>query len=196
MNFINTFLGIVITASLLWSCGSSDEKKTEETGDTTAQQLVSTDTADMLENYSATTQLLFKTSKGIFRGSDFTSLLSSAIKREDSISNIEKTANSLKYNVIFNEIESADITYYYDKDSIITKIQVVVFPKNKESQDTLFSNVSRYLNQKYGVAAEASATKVVWNVLEYKVSVIMQKAGNSKVYDLVLNFNPLQEQPL
>jgi len=161
----------------------------------TIQMPVYTDSTDFLKKYNQYTRLLFKTSKGIFRGMDFNSTLADAASAEDTLA-VEKTNNTITYHFDFNVLEGSDVIYFYNADSVITQIEAVMYPKDLGSQDSLFRDVSAYLNEKYSTPVESTDKKVVWNVLESKLFITLQKAGNSKVHDLKLDFTPMADKPL
>jgi hypothetical protein len=183
-NIIFLFLALFLYSSCTDSDETSNQVKNAE--DTT----ININTA-ILNSYSDKLKSLIKTPEGDFRGVSIGMSVDQVKKIEDTSDIQEETPAFIEYMLNYAELESAEVRYMLKK-SIVSDIEINIYPRNLGSQDTLFRDLKNYLQEKYKTSKEDSLKSISLNQLKWETSnriISLSRQGNEKIHDIRLVFN-------
>jgi hypothetical protein len=186
MKKISSFL---LIGCMLWliSCNTNDE---------TSNQSIQKDTlivTDTLSNYSKSFQNIVKTTEGAFRGVNLGFDVAQVTSLEDA-SQKEKEPGKLEYMINFQEFESAEVNYILNKKNKVAAIEVNIYPKSKESQDSLYAEFNKYFTRKYGESTSSDTLSQKWENESSDLLIQIEKKDTQKIHDINISFSSISGQ--
>lgn len=184
MNY-RSIAGVLVIVACLFSC-SEDKPQTEEQ---VVEQPAETDTVvSGIDTLRIEMVKILKADSGVFRGVTFgmTKDEVSALEADTKRDSTEETY--LDYLFEVNELEEAEVSYFYGKDMKISKIQLNVYPEDQPSQTRYFDELKAFLTEKNGEPKTVTDKNATWQTPEVLIN--MKKMGNEKVHDIQVDFVP------
>lgn len=147
-----------------------------------------------IDSYSKDFQKLIQSPHGTFRGINLGDP-ASEVKKQESKSEIEEeTSDNVDYMVNYGEFEEAEVSYLLDKAGKVKAIETHIYPRNKESQDSLYNEFNKFFTAKYGKASTVSDSALIWELKEPNLFINIEKKGTAKVHDINLRFSYLSNE--
>ncbi|GAL83920.1 hypothetical protein Dfer_3224 [Sporocytophaga myxococcoides] len=175
----------MVVFACLFSCSEDKSQKEEQV----SEQSADTDTiVSGIDTLRTEMIKILKADSGVFRGVTFgmTKEEVSALESDTQRDSTEKTY--LDYLFEVNELEEAEVSYFYGKDLKINKIQLNVYPEDQQSQAQYFDELKVFLTQRNGEPKTVTNKNAIWQTPE--VLITMKKLGNEKVHDIQVDFVP------
>jgi hypothetical protein len=182
-------LNVVLGLGLV-SCNLNDEtsnQRSEATDSIVAPQEVP------INNYSIHFKNIIKSQAGTFRGVNLGTPISEVKKLEDTAQIVEETNDHIDYMLTLPHLENADLRYDL-KDAKVSEIELNIYPKDENSQDSLFTEFDSYFTQKFGNAVTSDTASKSWENKQMDLLIKMEKKGNQKVHDIHIQFSSLMRQ--
>ncbi len=185
MNY-KSFAGILILILVCFFSCSEDKPQTEEE---VVEQTEDTDTiVSGIDTLRTEMIKILKADSGVFRGVTFGMTKEEVIDLESDTKRDSTEQTYLDYLFEVNELEEAEVSYFYDKDLKINKIQLNVYPEDQKSQSQYFDELKSFLTERNGNPQTVNDKNVIWQTPEALIN--MKKLGNEKVHDIQVDFVP------
>ncbi len=184
MNY-RSIAGVLVIFACLFSC-SEDKPQMEEQ---VHEQPADTDTiVSGIDTLRTEMIKILKADSGVFRGVNFgmTKEEVSALESDTKRDSTEQTYLDYLFDV--NELEEAEVSYFYGKDLKINKIQLNVYPEDQDSQTQYFNELKTFLTERNGEPQTITDKNAIWQTPEALIN--MKKMGNEKVHDIQVDFVP------
>ncbi|WP_028981371.1 hypothetical protein [Sporocytophaga myxococcoides] len=184
MNY-RSIAGALVIAVCLFSC-SEDKTQTEEQVTEQPQQ---TDTlVSGIDTLRTEMVKILKADSGVFRGVTFGMTKDEVSDLEADTKRDSTEQTYLDYLFEVNELEEAEVSYFYGKDLKINKIQLNVYPEDEPSQKRYFDELKAFFSDKNGEPKTVTDKNAIWQTPEVLIN--MKKMGNEKVHDIQVDFVP------
>jgi hypothetical protein len=185
MNY-RSFAGILLVILVCFFSCSEDKPQTEEE---VVEQTEDTDTiVSGIDTLRTEMIKILKADSGVFRGVTFGMTKEEVIDLESDTKRDSTERGYLDYLFEVNELEEAEVSYFYDKDLKINKIQLNVYPEDQPSQTQYFNELKAFLTERNGEPQTVTDKNAIWQTPEVLIS--MKKLGNEKVHDIQVDFVP------
>ena len=185
------FVAVLVTvcAASFMSCENWNESDRTILTDT----LPSDSTAPTFNTlYSDKCRLLLKNDSSYFRG--FKPGDAKGMVLETGLEKIEESAESIMYAIPLDATESADISYTFAKNNVLSAIDVVVYLNSDSSVQAFKKELISYYSAKPSAAADKKNQKnVIINGTD-NIIIEITEEGNSHVKDLhmrIFSLSPL-----
>lgn len=133
-------------------------------------------------------RILVGTETGVFRGVTFNSTADQVKVLEETLELREESEGFLDFIVNYNFPESAEVMYFFGKDAKVERIEVAVYPENKESQNEMYKKLIEYYNSRYGEFDVNDKGQVSWSDSLGNTFVQLEKMNGQKVHDINILF--------
>jgi hypothetical protein len=183
--------GILLILLCLFSC--SEDNSQEEDEPTEEVEQIETPEVSGLDTLRTELVKIIKADSGVFRGVTFGMTKEEVLDLESDTNRDSTEQGYLDYLFDINELEEAEVSYYYDQDSRINKIQLNVYPEDQISQKKYFDEFKAFLTDRNGAPKTLTDQSAVWETPEVVIN--MKKIGNEKVHDIQIDFVPPVSTP-
>jgi hypothetical protein len=192
MKYFSSCLWLVAFSGFLISCDNETETRNSETVliDSTEERV-----PVPAEDYSDAFRALMKTTdQGVFRRVSLGMEYSEVKKLEDTTKVEEQASDHIDYMVNLPELETAEVRYIFDANQKLTRIEVNVYPKSKNSQDSLYTELSEYFSSRHGKGLDSGESAQKWENKKQDVFISMEKRDTQKVHDISIVITSLIRQ--
>ena len=97
---------------------------------------------------SSTLQTILLSSDEVVRNLDF-SMNKAQIEKIEQSEMVESTDEGTLYSINLSDTDFADITYTYDDNENLTKVQIDIFTENEESTTAYLNEMENHFDEKY-----------------------------------------------
>ena len=190
MKYFNICLWLIAFSGFLISCDNETETRNTET-----IAVDSVQTAQIpLTEYSEAFKNLIKSNQGVFRGVRLGMEFTEVKKLEDTTQMEEQATDHIDYMVNLPRLETAEVRYIFDPNQKLSRIEVNIYPKSKDSQDSLYTELKNYYTSKYGSGSDSSESSMKWEHKKEDVFISMEKKDTQKVHDISITITSLIRQ--
>lgn len=135
------YFGIVIILAMS-SC-QSNEQNDEPSTSSDEIEVVREDNV-----LSSTLQTILLSEDKVVRNVDF-SMTKPQVEAIEQLEIVKATDKSTLYSIDLSDTDFADITYTYDNNGNLSKVQIDIFTANKAGTTTYLNEIKNYFDKKY-----------------------------------------------
>jgi hypothetical protein len=177
---------IIVTVSLLFSCGKSSEQTTE-TQKTQTDTINAITTPVISTNQSELLKMVITPQGGDFRGFKFGDPLSK-IKAEEKFELFEDSTDHVGFTHETENFEAIDVLYYLDGNQALNSIRVDIYLNDANAVRNLADQFDTYLSGKYN-PEKKEAKSTVWRG-RAGTFIVLEDVSKEKDYGLKLSIGP------
>ena len=177
---------VVLATTLLFSCGKSSEKTSEQQKPPTDTITLGTEPV-VSTNQSELLKLIISPQGGDFRGFKLGDPLSK-IKADEQFELFEDSTNNVGFTYETENFEAIDILYYLDKNQALSSIRVDVYLNDANAVRNLSEQFDTYLSGKY--TPEKRETKSSDWRGKGGLSIVLKDVSKGKDFGLRLSMGP------
>ncbi|MFN6945242.1 MAG: hypothetical protein ACK4ND_09860 [Cytophagaceae bacterium] len=177
-----------LVSSLVVSCTSDDHS--DEVNNDSAVTIMEE------PEISPEVELILRSDKnGAFRGMSLGMHRDTVLLKEDSITMLNESPESLVYQLTYSPNQDVDIEYAFNNYSNLIKIQADLYPQSEAEHARIFNELISYFKYRYGEPDFDSENELRWKNRLGEFELILKAQGNKKVKDIQIEFNPIIHTP-
>lgn len=173
------YSAFLVTVFFINACQNKQQSSEKTTTADTSEVLANVADEDVA--VSDWLEKLVGSEEGLFRGVNLGDGVA-VVKEKETGDPFEEDASHVGFTIEYENLESADIQYFLDKDKKVDRIEVDIYLNNRKSVDEHAKEVTAHFNRKYGVSPEQN-----WKVTGGR-QIALKDVSKGKDFGLKLTF--------